>query len=317
MKKQILIILFSFIATSPLFSQYEWVHSIHTSLGVPFDADTTNDYIIVRPQYVLSYNSQKGVANWVAWQMNSSWFGNVERYSGNFITDISLPEGMYRVKHSDYTNSGYDRGHTVRSEERTKTVDDNKSTFILTNIMPQRPDLNQGVWLDFEYYLEKLCKEQNVDLYVYGGGVYHSDSTLKSEGKVAVPDSCFKVVFVCTSNSLVPYDTIAVMMPNIDGIRSDKWQKYGTTLKRVENSTGYLFVKGVANIEGNPQPIFEQKGYNLIFGEPYNYEIYDYLGNTYSSGYSDIININDYSNGIYFVKFASGTNTYIKKICKY
>ena len=142
--------------TSTVVNPYKWVQSVHVTTGVPFDKDTSDDYIIVRDQYVLSYNKNNGEPNWVAWELNADWYGDVARYTGNFITDVSLPAGFYQVKHSDYTNGGYDRGHMVRSEERTRTVEDNKSTFLLTNIIPQRPDLNQGVWLDFEYFLEDL-----------------------------------------------------------------------------------------------------------------------------------------------------------------
>lgn len=260
MKKILLLI---FIATT-LYAQnpYSWVQSIHTTMGVPFDNDTTDDYIIVREQYVLSYNAGKGVPNWVAWQLNKNWYGDVPRYNGNFITDTTLPEGMYRVKHSDYTNSGYDRGHMVRSEERTRTVEDNKSTFILTNIMPQTPDLNQGVWLNLEYHCEDLCKKFDRDLYVYAGGVFHTDSTVKGEGKVAVPDSCFKIILICPSGSYVPIDTIAVMMPNIAGVRTDKWEKYKTTIKNIENSTRYVFLRKLNSV-------FEEKkqieGINFIY----------------------------------------------------
>lgn len=109
---------------------------VHLELGTPVDTDTTDDYKITRYQYALSYNNIKGVPNWVAWNLNSDWYGDVTRFSGNFISDTSLPASMYQVKHSDYTNSGYDRGHMVRSEERTKTVADNKSTFIIYNIIP-------------------------------------------------------------------------------------------------------------------------------------------------------------------------------------
>jgi endonuclease G len=273
MKKIFLIILFS----SCLYAQnpYNWVHSVHTSLGVPFDQDTTDDYIIIRPQYVLSYNYIKGVPNWVAWQLNKEWYGDIPRYNGNFITDTTLPKGMYRVKHSDYTNSGYDRGHMVRSEERTRTFEDNISTFILTNIMPQTPDLNRGVWLDFEYYCEDLCKEFDKDLYIYAGGVFHHDSTIKGEGKVAVPDSCFKIVLICNRGSVIPIDTIAVMMPNIEGVRTDKWEKYKSTLKNIEQSTGYKFLSNITSIKEN----------NEIYDNHYDnhHYIYDIEGKSWDA----------------------------------
>lgn len=257
-------ILLLFLISTTLYAQnpYTWIQSVHTTLGVPFDQDTTDDYIIVRPQYVLSYNGIKGAANWVAWQLNKDWYGDVPRYDGSFITDTTLPEGMYRVKHSDYTNGGYDRGHMVRSEERTKTVEDNKSTFLLTNIMPQTPDLNQGVWLNLEYHCEDLCKKFNRDLYVYAGGVFHTDSTVKGEGKVAVPDSCFKIVLICSRGSVVPIDTIAVMMPNIKGVRSDKWEKYVTSIDKIEQSTGYKIISKINSVKDN---INEFEGSQYIY----------------------------------------------------
>ena len=65
--------------------------SVHVSLGIPADNDATDDYIVIRHQYALSYNQFKGVPNWVSYEMNASWFGEAERYSGNFITDNTLP----------------------------------------------------------------------------------------------------------------------------------------------------------------------------------------------------------------------------------
>jgi endonuclease G len=226
---------------------YEWVESIHTELGVPFDSDTSNDYIIIRYQYALSYNKNTGTPNWVSWNLNKDWFGDVPRYKGNFITDTSLPADFYRVKHSDYTNSKYDRGHMVRSEERTKTPEDNKSTFLLTNIIPQRPDLNRGVWLKFEYFCEDLCKEEDKELYIVSGPIFHSDTTLKNEGKVRIPDSCFKIVVVlergqCLEDVSLDTQIYSVIMPNINGVRKDKWEKYKRSIDDIENSTGYNFL---------------------------------------------------------------------------
>jgi len=224
---------------------YQWVHSVHTTLGVPYDSDTTDDYIIIRSQYVLSYNKNRNVANWVAWELNASWFGDVARYSGNFITDTSLPAGFYRVRHSDYTNSGYDRGHMVMSEERTATVEDNMSTFILSNVLPQAPDLNRGVWLKFENFCNSLCLDSNKELFIYAGGIFHTTETIGSQ--VAVPDSCFKIVIVLEQgqglkdvNANTP--VYCVVMPNINGVMNDDWQEYTSSIKRIEASTCYTFL---------------------------------------------------------------------------
>jgi DNA/RNA endonuclease G (NUC1) len=220
----------------------------HAPQGYPYDGDTTDDYLIVRPQYVASYCAEKNSPNWVAWELNHTWVGSVDRYSGRFITDNSLPSHFTVIRHDHYTNSGYDRGHLLRSKERSATEDDNRSTFILSNIIPQTPDLNRGVWLRFEdYYLNRMMRG-NYNIYVVSGGTYHSGMTLRSEGLVAVPDSCFKVVlFTPADKSPESWTTqdleiVAVMMPNVQGIRRDDWQQYQTTLANIERQTGYRFM---------------------------------------------------------------------------
>ena len=221
----------------------------HLTLGIPTDADNSDDYILKRPQYVLSYNRYRNTANWVSWNLNAAWFGTTGRTQTRFSPDPDLPALFYRVTHDDYTGSGFDRGHIVRSEERTRTIEDNAATFYTTNILPQRPDLNQGVWNDFEKYCEELCKRHNKELFVIAGGIFEKNYRVIGKG-VAVPKSTWKIVVVLergqgvkdiTANTRV----IAVDMPNIDGIRYDKWQKYKTTVRTLENATGYNFLSAL------------------------------------------------------------------------
>jgi len=209
-----------FLIPSIAFSQLNVFsgNSVHISLGIPYDNDPSDDYIIFRPQYVLSYNPKKGVPNWVSYELNSNWFGAESRYSGRFITDTTLPKNFYRVTHDDYTNSSFDRVHMVRSYERTRTAEDNRSTFIMTNIIPQTPDLNRCVWLNFEYFCEHLCLKEEKQLFIITGPVIHTDSTIDGLGKVAVPDSCFKIVVVLDRNQNINHineftSVIAVVMP--------------------------------------------------------------------------------------------------------
>jgi endonuclease G len=223
-------------------------NSPHLTLGLPTDNDPMDDYIIVRYQYALSYNKDLNISNWVSWELNASWYGDVPRHSGNFLQDPLLPDGYYRVRHADYTNSGFDRGHMVRSEERTATEEDNRSTFYMTNILPQTPDLNQGVWLNLEYHLEDLCKKENKELFVIAGGIFHTSQ--KINDIVAIPDSCFKIVVVLNRGQTLKdineqTQIIAVVMPNISGVRRDSWETYRTTINRIESSTGYSFLSRV------------------------------------------------------------------------
>ncbi|MFZ9978176.1 MAG: DNA/RNA non-specific endonuclease [Candidatus Kapaibacteriota bacterium] len=243
------IILF-LLATSEQKAQLIHTENIHVELGIPLDNNASNDYLILRPQYALSYNSELNVPNWVSWNLHRGWFGGVPRYSGNFIQDTSLPAEFYKVKHTDYTNSGYDRGHMVRSEERTATAEDNKSTFLLTNIMPQTPTLNQQTWLSLEFECERLCKDQNKELFIIAGGIFGANPK-RLNTVVSVPDSYWKIVVILDSGQRVSDITpatkvIAVLMKNeVYTSGTTDWKLYSTTVNAIEEKTGYDFLSDV------------------------------------------------------------------------
>ncbi|MFN5006546.1 MAG: DNA/RNA non-specific endonuclease [Ignavibacteria bacterium] len=222
--------------------------NIHAPWGFPMDANPKDDHLIERKQYVLSYNEHLNVANWVAWQLNATWYGSTPRRSGKFITDTSLPESFTRITHDDYTKSGYDRGHLVRSEERTANIEDNTSTFLMSNILPQTPTLNQQTWLSLEYECERLCKSEGKVLYVIAGGVFSGIPT-RLNGKVAVPDSCWKIVLILEKGQSIKdvsskTSIIAVMMHNgrYEKTNND-WNLYTTSVDAIERSTGYDFFR--------------------------------------------------------------------------
>ena len=223
------------------------IYRSHVEFGTPADADASNDLILSKRQYTVSYNCAKGRPNWVSWDLNKTHYGDAPR-STTFTSDASLPAGCYRVVTGDYTNSGYDRGHQVRSEERTWDITDNKSTFMMTNIVPQYHDLNAGPWLDFEYYLQDLAQNQNKEIYVISGPSGNK-GTLNGAGKVQIPTYTWKIAVImpygqglanATSNSSI--QVIAVDMPNVTGIISAPWTNYKTTVDALEGYTGYNFL---------------------------------------------------------------------------
>ncbi len=239
---------------------------MHAPLGIPKDDDDSDDYLMEKPQYVLSYNNARGGPNWVAWNLNASWFGTAERRQGQFITDMSLPEGFQRITHDDYTGSGYDRGHMVRSEERTRSREDNDATFLMTNILPQTHELNAGPWLSLENYCQVLATKKNCELYLIAGGIYDKNPQYlkgKGSGRVAIPKSTWKIVVVLERGQGlkdVTKDTrvIAVNMPNIRGkeFKKSGWRKYLTTVDELERLTGYDFL---SNVPTEIQDVIESK----------------------------------------------------------
>jgi endonuclease G, mitochondrial len=238
--------------------------SVHLTLGNPSDANSTdaNNYLIIKKQYALSYNRDKGIPNWVSWQLNKSWLGEAPR-SNNFRPDDTIPQGWYRVTPNDYTRSGYDKGHMTPSADRTNSVEDNAATFLMTNIIPQAPDNNQGYWANLENYSRKLAAEGK-ELYIISGG--YGQKEIIAKGKVSVPNHVFKIIVVTELGKGINSVTdstriIAVDTPNINGNKEANWTDYITSVDAIEKKTGYNFL---SNVKPSVQDIIESKIDKLI-----------------------------------------------------
>lgn len=226
--------------------------SLHLTLGNPSGATASardkNNFLLVKPQFALSYNDERGAPNWVSWHLQKSDVGKAKR-KNNFHPEPDLPSGFKRVRPSDYDRTGFDRGHMCNSEDRTKTQADNTVTFSMANMQAQTPDLNRGVWLRLEDYSRTLLRQGN-ELYITAG-CYGGRRQIGRANKVTVPDRCWKVVVVLRqgSDDLSRVDentrVIAVDMPNKAGVRRDPWQKYIVTVRDVEEKTGYDFLSEV------------------------------------------------------------------------
>lgn len=223
----------------------------HLAMGNPSGATAelanADNYLMAKPQYVLSYNNSKGIPNWVSWQLNRDWLGAIERQD-NFRPDDTLPEGWNAVTPGDYRSSGYDRGHMVPSGDRTSNEADNSATFLMTNIIPQSADNNRGAWRELEEYSRELV-DQGKELYIIAGGVGQKRTLAK--GKVSVPASTWKVIVILdqpgvgTRGVTAQTPVIAVNMPNKQNI-SGNWRSYLTTVDQLEALTGYDFLSNVS-----------------------------------------------------------------------
>jgi len=231
---------------------------IHLVLGNPSKAtaelNNPDNYLMQKSQYVLSYNRSKGIPNWVCWYMNSQWLGNSERQN-DFRPDKDLPEGWPRITPTDYAGSGFDRGHVCPSADRQNTEEDNSATFLMTNMLPQSPDNNQGPWEKLEAYCRRLA-EKNIELYIiagqYGvGGTGSQGPKTALKGKVTVPAHTWKVVVVLPEGesdlSRINAETrvIAIDIPNVQGIKENYWTYYSTSVDAIEKATGYDLLSNV------------------------------------------------------------------------
>ncbi len=145
---------------------------LHLTLGNPTNATThvanASNFLMVKPQFALSYNHYKGGPNWVSWHLEAEDVGRASR-DDDFHPDEDLPNGFKRIVTGIYTNTDFERGHLCNSEDRTETAEDNLATFAMTNILPQRADLNKGPWLRLEFYGRQLAAA-GYELYIIAGG---------------------------------------------------------------------------------------------------------------------------------------------------
>ena len=232
----------------------------HLALGNPSqaraDAAFPDNYLMVKPQYALSYNRGRGSANWVSWHLSAAWRGAAERRD-RFTTDATLPSGWARVASSWYTASGFDRGHLCPSEDRDGSDADNTATFLMTNVVPQAPDNNQRTWKEIEETSRALVDAGN-ELYVIAGpggvggtGSGGGESDALHDGGVTVPAFLWKVIVV------LPVGTrdvqrvsgsariVAVRIPNAQGVHGSPWESYRTSVDALEQATGLDFLSSV------------------------------------------------------------------------
>jgi len=214
--------------------------SAHLALGNPSNAaDDPNNYLLAGDGSVFSYNNSRGTINWIAWRTTKADLGEqVER--PDFRPDNRLPRTFRRIAASDYSGSGYDRGHMVPSADRWADPRLNEETFLMTNIVPQASSLNQYPWQKLETFVRRQVR-RGLDAYQIAG-VYGELGILKR--KIVVLTSVWKVVlFVRPGTQPSEVDRrahiIAVDMPNRNGLEREKWQKYRTTIRSIEEKTGY------------------------------------------------------------------------------
>jgi endonuclease G, mitochondrial len=222
--------------------------SIHVALGIPRDADPTDDHYLDEQAFVVSYNREKRVPNWVAWRIERSDFGRARR-TDDFRADLSLPADFYRVNESDYLHSGYDRGHLCPSADRKASRADNSRTFLFTNMLPQLHELNAGPWERLEAYARQRARDGQI-LYAVAGGVFGAAYPTIGNG-VAVPAYDFKILVPLDEGQgpkdvSVATDVLAVIMPNQRGVAEHDWTSYLTTVDAIEQATGYDFLTAIS-----------------------------------------------------------------------
>lgn len=190
-----------------------------------------------RKDYVgfsVSFNEDNRTPNWVAWELlGSETEGDVSRDDKKFWQDTEV-EGCPET--SDYTKSGYDRGHMCPAADQKWSVEAMDDCFALTNIVPQSHELNAGAWQTLESKERKWAKRDSAILIVCGPVYSSSDTERIGKAGVRVPGAFFKVM-------VAPYlenpRGIAFVYPNMSA--PGNMENYVRTIRDVEKLTGFDF----------------------------------------------------------------------------
>lgn len=129
---------------------------------------------------------------------------------GDFHDDERLPPDD-RAMLSDYTRSGYDRGHMAPSGDMPNPDADQQS-FSLANIVPQTGALNRNAWQGIESAVRHLA-ERRGELYVVTGPTFQGGRIQALKGRVLIPTSIWKAVYDPAAHGAAAYRCTNVSRP--------------------------------------------------------------------------------------------------------
>lgn len=195
--------------------------------------ETIPSQIVEYEGMTLSFNSEKHLPNWVAWELTRLEVAGTYPRKDNFRGDDNVAGSAEKW---DYSYSGYDRGHMAPAADMKwskKAMDD---SFYMTNMCPQAKSLNTGAWKRLEEKCRQWAEIDSAIIIVCGPVL--TDPILEHIGdnNVAVPQRFFKVI-------LSPYVDeprgIGFIMPN--GKVPGGMQAAAVSIDEVERITGLDF----------------------------------------------------------------------------
>lgn len=168
---------------------------IHDKFELPA-ISASDSLIIEHTGFILSYNLDTNCPNWVAWDLTEEEaYATQYKRTNDFRGDTKVPP-LHRVEGYDYKQTGFDRGHMCPAGDMKWNAEAMSECFLMSNICPQIPVLNQQWW----EHLESACRRwasQEGRIYICCGPIYDKQMEARyigEEVKIRVPDAFFKVV---------------------------------------------------------------------------------------------------------------------------
>jgi endonuclease G len=209
-------------------------------MGLPQAENWKNPYTWIRvlrnDGFMLGYSDLRGNPLWVVYALAppSPDAPKLKRPS-RFSVDR---RGINRVDHEDYTASGYDRGHMAPNHAISALYGraGQTDTFLMTNVTPQRPNLNEKLWERLEEIELDRFARQFGKVWVTTGPIFEPPSErLRSSWRVEIPDAFYKILIAPEAKKMLAF----AMPQNVRG--DEPLDHYLTSVDAIEKRTGLDF----------------------------------------------------------------------------
>jgi endonuclease G len=192
------------------------------------------DQIIRHDGYTLCYVEEFEQASWVSYKLTSAQIKGKNERENDFRPD---PEVSTRSSlPDDYRGTGYDRGHLAPAADFKSSPVLMSESFFMSNMSPQVPDFNRGIWEKLESRVRTWVKRDEV-LYIVTGPVLKGNMAyIGKKNKVAVPPMYYKVILDLKEPEV---KAIGFLMKNEGSNKS--LQSFAVTIDEIEKETGLDF----------------------------------------------------------------------------
>jgi endonuclease G len=216
----------------------EWSDTYYYYAGMPRTTAASPDQITVLTNtgYVVGYSEAKKDPVWVCYRLSQIGSLKAPPRPQQFTVDARTGA---RVSSADYTGSGYDRGHMAPNYAIAVCYGSaaQLETFRMSNIIPQKPNLNRRVWERLEQEEVKTYAQRFKAVWVINGPIFDATPPRLRSG-VAVPKACFKIIIQEENGQP---RMLAFVMPQ-DATGSEQLGLFLTTVRAIEQETGLDFL---------------------------------------------------------------------------
>lgn len=189
--------------------------------------------VIKHRAYCLSYNEAFEQANWVAYELTKEETNPVVKRYNRFLIDPEVATGTADQK--DYAKSGFDTGHLAPAGDMAWSQISMKECFFYSNMSPQYPSFNRGIWKQAEELVRTWAKEYS-SIYIVTGPVLSPGLATIGKNKVAIPHYFYKVILDYHPPRM---KGIGIIMEN--AASGEPLDSFAVTIDSVEKVTGIDF----------------------------------------------------------------------------